>query len=99
MSYSYASNIAWCALMKRDKIFGLKSHDCHVLLECLLPLIFPRLLYKDVYDTLIELCLFFSHLCSKTLKIDILERFKAQIPIILCKIEMISLLAFFDIMI
>ncbi|XP_038705319.1 uncharacterized protein LOC120001123 [Tripterygium wilfordii] len=38
MPDSYASNIARCVHVKECKIYGLKSHDCHVLLERLLPL-------------------------------------------------------------
>ena len=38
MPNSYASNIAQCVQVKEGKIYGLKNHDCHVLLECLLPL-------------------------------------------------------------
>ena len=28
----YASNISWCVQVNERKIFGLKSHDCHVLM-------------------------------------------------------------------
>ena len=96
---SYASNIARCAHVKEGKIIGLKSHDCHVLLERLLPLAIRGLLDKDICDILIELSLFFSQLCSKTLNIDILEHLEAKIAMILCKMEMIFPPSFFDIMV
>ena len=34
----YASNISRCVNLKDRKISGLKSHDCHILIEDLLPL-------------------------------------------------------------
>lgn len=55
----YSSNIGRCVNLKEGKVFGLKSHDCHVLLECFLPLALRGLLSKNVRDALIELCTFF----------------------------------------
>ena len=37
------------------KISGLKSHDCHVLLQQLLPIGIRPYLIKDVCDALVEL--------------------------------------------
>ncbi|TYK13570.1 Ulp1-like peptidase [Cucumis melo var. makuwa] len=34
----FAFNISRCVNLKEDKIYGLKSHDCHVLLQRLLPI-------------------------------------------------------------
>ena len=34
----YASNISRCVSINEGKILGLKSHDCHVLLQRLLPI-------------------------------------------------------------
>ena len=48
---------------------------------------------------MIELCLFFKDLCSRTLKLDVLNQMKEDIVVILCKMEMIFPLAFFDIMV
>ena len=33
----YASNISWLVNLKERKIFGLKSHDNHILMQQLLP--------------------------------------------------------------
>ena len=48
---------------------------------------------------MIELCLFFKDLCSRTLKLDVLNQMKEDIVVILCKMEMIFPPAFFDIMV
>lgn len=39
----YASNLARCVDMKEAKLFGMKSHDCHVFMQRLLPLAFKAL--------------------------------------------------------
>ena len=59
--------------MNEQKIFGLKSHDCHVLMQQLLPLAIRRVLLKNVCVAIVELCSFFKQLCSKVLKTDQLE--------------------------
>ena len=53
---------------------------------------------KDIYEALAELGNFFQQLCAKTLKVDVLHRLKAEIPIILCKLEKILPPPFFDVM-
>ncbi|KAK6775859.1 hypothetical protein RDI58_026860 [Solanum bulbocastanum] len=93
----FSSNISQCVNLKDHKISGLKSHDCHVLLQHLLPLALCGMLSKDECEPLIELSIFFSVLESKELKIDNLEHIEAQIPITLCKLEKLFPLSFFDV--
>ena len=69
----YASNISQCIQVNERKIFGLKSHDCHVLMQQLLALTIREALHKNVCAAIVELCSFFKQLCSKVLKIDKLE--------------------------
>ncbi|XP_058002285.1 uncharacterized protein LOC110664507 [Hevea brasiliensis] len=95
----FSSNISLCVNMKESKISGLKSHDCHVLLLHILPLAIRGLLPKVVYEPLVELSLFFTHLGAKSLKVDVLEQLEKQIPITLCKLERIFPPSFFDIMV
>jgi len=46
MPDGYSSNISRCIDLKVGKIFGFKSHDCHILMEQLLPIaicnVFPN---------------------------------------------------------
>ncbi|KAK8947367.1 hypothetical protein KSP39_PZI007390 [Platanthera zijinensis] len=93
----YASNISRC--VKDGKIYGLKSHDCHVLLQRLIPIGIRGFLRADVVEALYELGDFFKILCSKTLKVEHIEKLESNIPIILCKLERIFPPAFFDVMI
>jgi len=69
----FSSNISQRVNLKDHKIFGLKSHDCHVLLQHLLPLALRGMLSKEVCEPLIELSLFFNMVGAKLLSIDDLE--------------------------
>lgn len=56
----FSSNISQCVSLKDHKISTLKSHDCHVLLQHLLPLALRGMLSKEVCEPLIELSIFFK---------------------------------------
>ena len=75
MPDGYASHIKRCVVLEQCKFSGLKSHDCHVILQKLLPI------------PLLQLSKFFSDLCSKELRDEDLENLGNQIPEILCKLE------------
>ncbi|XP_060208655.1 uncharacterized protein LOC132636024 isoform X1 [Lycium barbarum] len=95
----FSSNISQCVNLKDRKISGLKSHDCHVILQHLLPLAIRGMLCKSVSEPLIELSLFFKVLGAKCLSVDVLEQIEAQIPLTLCKLEKVFPPAFFDVMV
>ncbi|XP_057250770.1 uncharacterized protein LOC130591463 [Beta vulgaris subsp. vulgaris] len=80
------------------KISGLKSHDCHVLLQSILPLVIRGLLVKDVSEPLVELCQFFGVLCARSMQVEHLEKIKAQIPLTLSKLEAWMPPSCFDVM-
>lgn len=64
----YASNLGRCVDLKECKLFGMKSHDCHVFMQRLLPAVFKDLLPLNVWNVITELSQFFRDLCSTTLK-------------------------------
>ncbi|WVZ15584.1 hypothetical protein V8G54_013150 [Vigna mungo] len=43
MPDGYSSNLSRCVDVNRGKVIGMKSHDCHVFMECLLPIAFSSL--------------------------------------------------------
>ena len=69
----YTSNISRCIQVNEQKIFGLKSHDGHVLMQQLLPLAIHGVLHKNVCVAVVKLSSFFKQLCYKVLKTDQLE--------------------------
>ncbi|XP_062113352.1 uncharacterized protein LOC133824484 [Humulus lupulus] len=94
----YASNISRC-VTDNDKLGGMKTHDCHVLLHKILPAALLPFLTDNIRGTLIELCQFFKKICAKTLQISDIEELRDGIVIILCKLEKIFPPSFFTIMV
>jgi hypothetical protein len=86
----FASNISRCINADGPKVQGLKTHDCHILLQRILLAAMRGFLDKDIYEALAELGKFFRELYSKTLNKDVLAEMKNEIPIILVKLEKIS---------
>ena len=59
--------------MKDLKLVGLKSHDCHVLIQHLLPIAIRDILPKKVRHTITQLCFFFKVVCSKAFDFEVLD--------------------------
>lgn len=95
----YAANLARCVDLETYKVHGLKTHDCHILLQQVIPAALRGLVRKDIYEAIAELGNFFRQLCSKTLRVDVLHQMKEDIPVILSKLERIFPPAFFDVMV
>lgn len=92
----YASNIGNSVNIEEAKMQGLKSHDCHVLLDRLIPIALRDLLPDRIWGPLTELSEFFRALTSSSLRVDELEKLEKSIVITLCKLEQIFPPAFFD---
>nr|XP_024933706.2 uncharacterized protein LOC107428797 [Ziziphus jujuba var. spinosa] len=95
----YAYNISRCESLKDNKIAGLKSHDCHILMQCLLLITVRAYLRKDIGRAIIKLCMFFRDLTFETLRMDVLEQLDHNIALTLCSLETIFPPSFFDVMV
>ncbi|XP_060182958.1 uncharacterized protein LOC132612901 [Lycium barbarum] len=95
----YSSNISRCVYLDQKRIFGLKSHDCHILMEQLLPIAIRNVLPNQVVATLVELSSFFRHLCLKSLTLADLEKLQNRIVETLCHLEMLFPPSFFAVMV
>jgi len=93
---SFSSNISRCVNLKERKLSGLKSHDCHVILNHILPFALRGLVPTNIYAPLVELSQFFCTLNSKALSTQQLEQLESTIPSTLCKLEMEFPPSFFD---
>ncbi|CAL8991862.1 unnamed protein product [Prunus brigantina] len=91
----YASNIARCVNVDGGKFTGLKSHDCHVFMQRLLPVGIRHLLPEDVVKPIMLLSRFFAQLTAKTLRKTDINQLRNDIVQVLCKFEMIFPPAFF----
>ncbi|XP_059285219.1 uncharacterized protein LOC132038584 [Lycium ferocissimum] len=97
MPDGYASNLEKRVDMAQGRLHGMKSHDCHVFMETLLPIAFSGLPTR-IWKPMTEISLFFKDLCSSTLRVDNLERMHLNIPVITSKLEKILPPGFFDVM-
>ena len=61
----YAANLAKCVSPDGCKLQGLKTHDCHILLQRILPAGLHGIMDKEIYEAVAELGNFFKELCSK----------------------------------
>ena len=85
--------------LKDLKLVGLKSHDCHVLMQQLLSVAIRDILPNKVRLAITRLCFFFNSICSKVLDPVKLDELENEAAIILCELEMYFPPAFFDIMV
>ncbi|XP_075092873.1 uncharacterized protein LOC107767581 isoform X2 [Nicotiana tabacum] len=99
MPDSYASNISRCIDLDQKRIFGLKSHDCHIIMEQLLPIAIHNVLPNHVVAVLVEFSSFFRHLCLKNLSLSDLEKLQDRIVITLSHLEMLFPPSFFTVMV
>ena len=96
----YVANISRSVNAKNGRLSGLKSYDCHVLLQRILPIGLRGFAQKDISIVLFELGSFFQDLCSRTLKRSELEKLEESIVLlILCKLERFFPPAFFHVMV
>ncbi|KAJ9547255.1 hypothetical protein OSB04_019798 [Centaurea solstitialis] len=95
----FGSNISKKVTDNDTNIVGLKSNDCHILMQRLIPIGVRGFLAKGKSTPIVELCNVFKQLCSRTLMVEDMRKAKATIVTILCKLEMIHPPAFFDIMV
>ncbi|KAL4573042.1 hypothetical protein LXL04_019835 [Taraxacum kok-saghyz] len=92
----YVSNLGRCVDLNACTLFGMKSHDCHVFMQRLMPIAFRETLPKNVWETITELSLFFKTLTATSITIQDMERLESDIPIILCKLETIFIPGVFN---
>ncbi|XP_062100084.1 uncharacterized protein LOC133805932 [Humulus lupulus] len=95
----FCSNLKKKVIENETNIIGLKSHDCHVLMQRLLSMCVRKFLPKDISTTISELCNFFKQVCSRIINVKDMEEAQKDLIMILCKMELFFPPAFFDIMI
>jgi len=79
----YSSNIKSLVHLKDLKLVGLKSHDCHVLMQQLLAVDIQEIFPNKVRLAITRLCFFFNAICSKVLDPVKLNELENEVVIIL----------------
>ena len=95
----YSSNIKSLVSVNDLKLVGLKSHDCHVLMQHLLPVAIRGILPVKVRVAITRLCFVFNAICSKVIDPTRLDELEEEAAIVLCQLEMYFPPSFFDIMV
>ena len=85
--------------MLKRKIYGLKSHDFHIIMTQLLPLELRGISSAHVRLHLTSLSNYFLMMYSKIARPQDFMHLEQQMPIILCNLEKLFPPAFFDIMV
>jgi hypothetical protein len=84
----YALNISRCVRLNDRTISGLKSHDCHVLMQQLFPIALGgSKLPSNLVKVLVDMSTFFRGICETTLTPEALDRLQDHVCITLCHME------------
>ncbi|KAL9675481.1 hypothetical protein QQ045_003683 [Rhodiola kirilowii] len=97
--YGYEGSLKKKINVEDKKFNGFKTHDCHVMLQRLLPIFIRPYLPHFVVEPLISLSRWFKKLCCKELMVRDVTQMKVDIIMILCKLERVFPQAFFTIMV
>ncbi|CAL8136483.1 unnamed protein product [Prunus armeniaca] len=95
----YSSNIKNLVYLQDLRLLGLKSHDCHTLMQQLLPVAILSVLEKPARYAITRLCLFFNAICAKTFDVSKLDKLEEDVVVTLCFLEKYFPPSFFDIMV
>ncbi|XP_062013977.1 uncharacterized protein LOC133730394 [Rosa rugosa] len=95
----YSSNISSRVSLEELKIFNLKSHDCHVLIQQVLSVALRGLLPKGPRVAIFRLCDCLNQLCQRVIDISKVELLENEIAKTLCMLERFFPPSFFDVMV
>ena len=96
---AYASNISRCVSVKDRRLYSLKSHDYHILMQDLLPVALRCCMPKKVTSCIIELSNIMKAICGKVLDVQELQKVQDRAALTLCNMEKIFPPSFFTIMV
>ena len=95
----FSSNISRCVDVEHQKVIGLKTHDCHILMHELLPLAIQNVLPAQACSVLVEFFSCLKQLCAKVVHMDGLDKLQERIVVALCRLEMLFPPSFFTVMV
>jgi hypothetical protein len=91
----YADGLRWSVNMMTWKLTGLKSHDYHIIMERLLPVMIWGYFDDVVWMVSMELSYFYRELCAREIMVEMMKKLEKEIPVLLCKMEKKNRLGFF----
>ena len=69
----------------REKVQNLKSHDCHVIMTQLLPIVLRGLLPENVRVAIVKLCAFLNAISQKVIDPEIIPRLRGDVAQMSCQ--------------
>lgn len=93
---AYAANLRHGVNLLQRKLFVLKSHYYHILMERLLPVVFCGFLPDNIWRCLAELSFFYCQLCAKELSKDLVRSLEENVVVLLRKLDKIFPPSFFN---
>jgi hypothetical protein len=97
-SDGYAADFRRAVNLESGKLSGVKSHDYHIFMKRLLPIIFRGYLDDDVWMMLAELSHFYRQLYAKEIKKEMMVKLEEEILVLICKLEKIFPPGWFNLM-
>jgi hypothetical protein len=83
----YVSNIKRAVNVSTGKLNGLKSHDYHIIMGRLLPVMFRGYFNADLWKMFAELSYFYRQICAKHVSKTMMHKFEKEILVLVCKME------------
>ncbi|CAN1161920.1 hypothetical protein LINPERHAP2_LOCUS24198 [Linum perenne] len=95
----YASNISRCVHLDQRRMFGMKTHDAHILLHEVLPVAVRNVLPKQVAAVVVEFSSCIKALCARVVNNNDLDAIQDRLVMAVCHMEMIFPPSFFTVMV
>jgi hypothetical protein len=83
----YAANIKRAVNVGTGKLSRLKSHNYHIFIERLMPVMFRDYFKPDLWKMFFELSYFYRYICAKEVSKAMMQRLEKKIAVLVCKME------------
>jgi hypothetical protein len=94
--YGYVVGLKRAVNLKMEKPTRLKSHDFHILMERIIPVMFRGYMPDTMWQAKAELSYFYKTICAKEISKNTMEKLEKEIPVLLCRLEKIFPPRFFN---
>jgi hypothetical protein len=85
----YVSNIKRPVNVSTGKLNGLKSHDYHIIIERLMPIMFHDYFNPDLWKIFTKLSYFYRQICARQISKVIMQKIEKEITFLVYKVEKI----------
>jgi hypothetical protein len=83
----YAENTKRVVNVGTGKLNGMKSHDYHIFIERLMPVMFRAYFKPDLWKMFAKLSYFYRQICAKQVSKAMMQSLEKGIEVHVCKVE------------